>query len=196
LFMINEFLIAFFSIFVIMDALGNVPIYWSLSQKLNKNQKTHCIDLAVLVASIVLLVFLFLGESILTFFGISIYGFKVAGGIIILIIALEMVLGLQFKEKQVDKYQFAFVPLATPLITGPGVITTIILLTHQVGILITFFASVANLLLCWLVLRMSDSINKFMGRQGAEILRRIMGLILAAIAVEFISSGWKVLYQG
>lgn len=191
---IPAFLQAFFSIFVIMDVLGNVPIFWMLSNKLNSKQRKISINKAIMVASLVLLSFLFLGEHILNFFGITIHSFKVAGGIIILIVGLEMVLGLHHhKEKKYEKYEFAIVPLATPLITGPGVITTIILLTQSVGLWITLIASLVNLGLSWVFLTYSDFIFKFLGRQGAEIMSRLMGLILAAIAIGFITSGWMAI---
>jgi multiple antibiotic resistance protein len=188
--MIDEFFKAFLAIFVIMDVLGNIPIFWTLSRKLKKSEREMSINKALTIASLLLLVFLFLGEIILDFFGISISSFKVAGGIIILIVGLEMVLGFRFRERRYEKYEFAIVPLATPLITGPGVITTIILLVHTVGLYVTFVASIANLLITWIALRYSERIHKFLGAQGADVLARVMGLILAALAVEYIKSGW------
>ena len=188
--MFQEFLKAFFAIFVIMDVFGNVPIFWSLSQKIKKSHWQKSIDKAVSIATLLLFIFLFLGPYILEFFGISIGSFKVAGGIIILIVGLQMVLGLRIFERHLEKYEFAVVPLATPLITGPGVITTIILLVQSVGLWITFIASTVNLLLTWIILRFSGILYKFLGRQGSDVLSRVMGLILAAIAIEFIKSGW------
>lgn len=188
--MIEEFLKAFFSIFVIMNVVGNVPIFLSLSERMKKHERDIGINKAILIASLLLLIFLFAGSGILNFFGISIHSFRVAGGIIILIVAIEMVLGLEIKDRRSTKYEFAVVPLATPLITGPGVIATIILLTQSVGIFITFIASMSNLFLSWILLRFSEHIYKILGRQGADILSRVMGLILAAIAIEFIKNGW------
>jgi multiple antibiotic resistance protein len=188
--MIDEFFKAFFAIFVIMDVLGNIPLFWALSKKLKPAERKKSVDKALTVASILLFIFLFLGEPILNFFNISIHSFKVAGGIIILIVGLKMVLGLRLRESHVEKYEFAIVPLATPLITGPGVITTIILLTQKYGILLTALASSLNLLITWLLLKYSDSVYRFLGRQGSDILTRVMGLILSALAIEFIKSGW------
>ena len=188
--MIVEFFKAFLSMFVVMDVLGNVPLFWALSKKLKKEQKQKSIHKAVGVATILLIVFLFAGENILSFFSISIHSFKVAGGIIILIIGLQMVLGFKFREKAFENYNIAVVPLATPLITGPGVITTAIILVHSVGLWITLVASLLNLLITWLLLLWSEYIHNFMGRQGADVLSRVMGMILAALAVEFIKSGW------
>ncbi|MCK5282071.1 MAG: MarC family protein [Nanoarchaeota archaeon] len=188
--MIDEFFRAFLAIFVIMDVLGNVPLFLVLSKKLKKKEKIKSINKALTIAAILLMLFLFFGEGILRFFGVSISSFKVAGGIIILLVGIQMVLGLRFRERKYEKYEFAIVPLATPLITGPGVITTVILLVHSVGIWITFLASVLNLLLVWVSLSFSDYIYKFLGRQGADVMSRVMGLILVALAVEFIKVGW------
>jgi len=122
---------AFFSIFVIMDILGNIPIFLSMSSRFKKKDKKKIANRAVISAGILLLIFLFIGKFVLNFFGISISSFKIAGGLIILIVGIEMVLGISFKEKKYSLYEFAVVPLATPLITGPGVITTIIILSEQ-----------------------------------------------------------------
>ena len=145
--MLHEFLKAFFSLFVIMDVLGNIPIFMSFSKKLKKKERAESANRALTYATIILLIFLFLGDKILKFFSISISSFQVGAGIIILIVGLEMVLGFKLREKHYEKYEFAIVPLATPLITGPGVIATLILLVSSFGLWITFAASAANLLL-------------------------------------------------
>ncbi|MBS3136667.1 MarC family protein [Candidatus Woesearchaeota archaeon] len=188
--MIQEFLQAFFSIFVVMDSLGNVPVFWKLSGKLKKSEKKLSVNKAITIAGIILLVFLFFGESLLGFFGVTIHSFKVAGGIILLAVGVQMVLSINFREKSAEKYEFAVVPLATPLITGPGVITTVIILVNTFGILITFVASALNLLLAWVILSYSGYFYRFFGRQGSDAMGRIMGLILSALAIEFIKSGW------
>jgi multiple antibiotic resistance protein len=172
-----------------MNVFGSVPLFLSMMQGSSIEYSRKCAHKAIFIASILLFIFLFLGEQILFFFGISLDSFKIAGGLIILIIAIELVLGLAFREKRYDNYDFAVVPLATPLITGPGVITTVILLVHSSGILIALIASILNLFIAWLVLYYSDNLYRFIGKQGADVLGRVMGLILTAIAVEFIRSG-------
>jgi multiple antibiotic resistance protein len=189
--MLQEFFQAFLAIFVIMDVIGVIPIYWSLSRKLKKKERAYSIDKAITIASIILFLFLFLGDHILSFFRISIHSFKVAGGIILAIVGIQRVLGIRFKEEKVQKYEFAIVPLSTPLITGPGVITTVMILTAKFGIMIALLASLLNLTIAWLSLRFSDKLYKVFGRQGADVMSRIMGLILVAISVELIKFGWN-----
>jgi multiple antibiotic resistance protein len=186
----SGFLQAFFSLFVVMDILGSVPVFWHLSSKLNRREKQKSVNKAILIAGGLLLVFLFLGERILLFFGVSIASFRVAGGILLFIIGIRMVMGMRLMEARVEKYEFAAVPLATPLITGPGVITTIILLVHTYGLFIAFLSASINILLAWIILRHSHLMHAFLGRQGADVVGRIMGLIIASLAVEFIKTGW------
>jgi multiple antibiotic resistance protein len=187
--MIQEFWKAFFALFVIMDVIGNVPMFCVLSGRLKHKQRNAKINQAITAATVLILLFLFLGENILEFFGISISSFRIAGGLIVLIVGIQMVLGLRFKEARYAKYEFAVVPFATPFVAGPGVLTTTILLVHSLGIWITFLAAFLNLLIFWTALRISERLYKFFGRQGADIISRIMGLIITALAVEFIREG-------
>ena len=187
---ITDFIKAFFAIFVAMDAFGNLPILSTLTQKLSAKERNKNVDGAVLIAAILLFIFLFFGTRILQYFGISIDSFKIAGGIILLIIGIKVVLGLSLREERAKKYEIAAVPLATPLITGPAVITVILLLVNQFGYLLTLIASLLNLLITWVVLRQTALLFRLFGRQGSDVIARIMGLILTALAIEFIKQGW------
>ena len=189
-FIITDFIKAFFAIFVAMDAFGNLPILSTLTQKLSAKERNKNVNGAVLIAAILLFIFLFFGTTILQYFGVSIDSFKIAGGIILLIIGIKVVLGLSLREERAKKYKIAAVPLATPLITGPAVITVILLLVNEFGYLLTLIASLLNLLITWVVLRQTALLFRLFGRQGSDIIARIMGLILTALAVEFIKQGW------
>ena len=189
-FIITDFIKAFFAIFVAMDAFGNLPILSTLTQKLSAKERNKNVNGAVLIAAILLFIFLFFGTRILQYFGISIDSFKIAGGIILLIIGIKIVLGLSLREERAKKYEIAAVPLATPLITGPAVITVILLLVNEFDYLLILIASLLNLLITWVVLRQTVLLFKLFGRQGSDIIARIMGLILTALAIEFIKQGW------
>src|SRR3989338_5215193 len=190
---LEELVKAFFDIFVVMDAFGNLPIFYSLTGRLFVKERARNVNKAVFIAGIVLLAFLFFGTSTLGFFGISVDGFKVAGGIIVMILCIKIALGLRLTEERAKKYQLAAVPLATPLITGPGVITTVIILVNQFGYLTTLIASLLNLMVAWIVLRQTELLFRIFGRQGCDVIARIFGLILVALAVEFIKQGWAAL---
>ncbi len=188
--MIEELVTSTVAIFVVMDALGNMPIFSVLNKGFSKKQKIENINRAVLIASIVLLIFLFLGNMLLDFFGIRLSSFKVAGGILLLIVGMEIALGLKFGRYKAEKQELAIVPMGTPLITGPGVITTVLILVGIYGYWIPLIASAINLLITFVLLRFSERLLKIFGKQGADVISRIMGIIIVAIAVEFIRQGW------
>jgi len=190
--MINELIRSFIAIFVVMDAIGNISIFAGLNKGFSHNKKIENIKRAVTIATIVLLIFLFLGNQLLKYFGINISSFKIAGGIVLMIIGLQIVLGLKFMKRS-DMHELAIVPMATPLITGPGVITTVLILVGLYGYWIPLIASAANLLVTFVFLRYSEPLLKVIGKQGADVISRIMGLIIVAIAVEFIIQGWSAL---
>jgi len=180
----------FFAIFVVMDSLGNLPVFFSFTKNMGDNVRRRVSLQTILVAAIILLIFLFFGNSVLDFFNIDIHSFKIAAGLILMIFGLKLVLGLRVMEERAKKYRVAVVPLATPLITGPGVITTIIVFAEQYGMLLTLIASLLNIVVAYYFLYNAKQIYKFLGRQGSDALSRIMGLILTAIAVSFIRQGW------
>lgn len=187
--MISEILKAFITLFVIMDPFASMPIFLSLTKGLPKRKVAENATNAITVASILLFLFLFFGLSILGFFRININSFTIAGGIILLIIGIQYVLGMQFKKENVEDFDVASVPIGTPLITGPGVITITIILVSEYGYLVTMIAAIVSLLLTWLFLFFSARIYKFIGEHWAKVMSRVMGLLLAAIAVEFIKQG-------
>ncbi|MBW2976136.1 MarC family protein [Candidatus Woesearchaeota archaeon] len=188
-----DFIKAFFAVFVAMDAIGNLPIFSTIMQKLSVKKRNKNVDMAVSIAALILLTFLFFGVDILKYFGISLKSFQVAGGIVLLIIGLKIVLGFSLREERAKKYEIAAVPLATPLIAGPAVITVIILLVNEFGYLLALAASLLNLLLAWIVLHQTEILFKLFGRQGSDVIAKIMGLILTALAVELIKQGWASL---
>ncbi len=187
--MISELLTAFFSIFVVMDIFGNIPLFAILLEKYPEHERRKRGNRAILYATGLLLLFLFLGKYVLAFFGISFESFKIAGGLILLIMGITYVLNLKLPHQHSDYYDVAVFPIATPLITGPGVITTIIILTQQLGWIAVLIGSVANLLLTYIGLRNVKWLLKVLGRQGCDVMTRIFGLILTAIAVEYILQG-------
>ena len=185
--MLDELLKSFITLFVIMDPFGNLPIFISLMRGMKESERIKNVYKAITVASVLLFIFLFFGVYIFKFFNISINSFIIAGGVILLIIGIQYVLGLKFLREK--SYDIAAVPLGTPLLTGPGVITSTIILVSEYGMLITAIAAVATLIATLIILRYSTFIHKLVGEHWSNVLSRVMGLILAAIAVEFIRKG-------
>jgi len=195
---INSYFTAFFSLFVIMDVFGVLPLFLVLSEKLPKTKRTKAASKTLAVAALLLMIFIFGGMNVLNFFNVSLPSFQVAGGLILFIIGIKTVLGLNLgaQKNHVELYEFTTVPMAIPLIVGPGTITTTIILVGEYGHLLVALAALLNLLIFWVVFHHANFIYKILGHQGIEVISRIMGLIFTAIAVEFIKEGLVALVSG
>ncbi len=201
-----EYLKIFIGLLAIVNPFGAIPMFISMTIDENRNQRCKTINLVAFGVTIILLVTLFFGELLLQFFGITIDSFKVGGGILILLMAIAMLHAKTSQMRQteeeagesIDKESVAIVPLAMPLLAGPGAISTVILAAHKstgvahYGILVLSILLLS--LVIWVVLRLSPWIAGRIGATGINIFTRIMGLILAAIAVEFIANGLKGLF--
>jgi len=176
---------SFIMLFVIMDPPGNVPVFLAITKDMSESERKKEFNEAILVAAVLLLVFAFLGRLILEALGISIESFMIAGGILLLFTALDLLRG----EKQyVRETDVGAVPLGTPLLAGPGAITTVMIIQSW-GFFIVLFAIMSAIVATKVILDFSAQIYKILGREGSEVLSRIMGIIVAAIAIEFISKG-------
>ena len=201
-----EYVKMFIGLLAIINPFGVIPIFISMTTDQNSAQRRKTVDTVAVAVIIILLVSLFFGDLLLEFFGISIASFRVGGGILILLMAIAMLhaktsLIRQTEEEadeSIEKESVAIVPLAMPLLAGPGAISTVILEAHKssgfVHYAIISFGIVLLGLVVWGVLRLSPWIAVRMGATGLNIFTRIMGLILAAIAVEFIASGLQGLF--
>ncbi len=201
-----DYLKLLISLLAISDPFGTVPVFISMTADENRKQLLQTINHVAIGVAVILLTVLVCGELLLEFFGISISSFRIAGGILLLIIALSM-LNAQTSavrqtdeeaEESIEKQSVAIVPLAMPLLAGPGTISTVILAAHT-GSGIAHYGMIALtiLVLCaaiWLVLRLAPWITRRIGATGIHVFTRIMGLILTAIAVEFIANGMKGLF--
>ena len=182
------FVKCFAAIFVVLDAIGNIPLFHSLNNRYSEKVKHKNIRIAIIIATAILLPFLFFGTYILGFFGVTISGFKIAGGIILFLIGLKVVLGVGSSNG--EKYSdVSIVPMATPLIAGPGTITTVMILSGIYGYIIPFTALLANLFINFVMLSYSDKLTNLLGKQGSEVISKILGMILVAISVEMVISG-------
>lgn len=179
---------AFIALFVIMDPIGNLPIFISLTKGMPIKEVKRNVDRSIFVAGVLLFVFLFLGLQIFDFFGIDINSFQIAGGIILLIIGILYVFGASLKYVKHHGNDLS-VPVGTPLLTGPGVITTTIILVKENGTMVTVIAAFLTLLATWLILMNSSRLYKIFGEHWTNAISRIMGIILAAIAIRFITEG-------
>jgi len=176
-------------LFIIVDPFGNVPIFMGLTEKLTDSERRKIFNTAILVGIALLLVFAFTGQEIFLIFGISINSFQVAGGLLLLITSLKILVSGSLYESTDTVEGLGAVPIAMPLLVGPGAITTTILNLQSYGILVTIVSVLIVMLLTWLILRYVNQIYRVLGRTGSVVIARVMSLLLAAIAVQFILIG-------
>jgi len=180
---ISELIRATIALFIIVDPFGNIPIFVGLTENITEAQRKKTFNTAMLVAFVLLLVFAFTGREIFTIFGISINSFEVAGGILLLIIAVRILIS-GFHETTESPESLGAVPIAMPLIVGPGAITTTILNLQAYGSAITILAALIVLTITWVILRYINSVYKVLGKTGSLVIARVMALIIAAIAIK------------
>lgn len=185
--MFSEILKAFVILFVIVDPFVSIPIFIALTRKENEARRRKDIMLAVSVAGALLVAFLFIGTFILDVFKIDFNSFQIAGGVILLLLGIQTVLGIDLIKT--DKKKAVGIIIGTPLLTGPGALTTIIILSKSYSWLILLVAIFLVLIVTWLLLRYSHFIQRLVGEDVIEIMSRVMGLLLAAMAIQFIKEG-------
>ncbi len=187
--LVEGFIKSLVLLFLIMDPFASLPVFLSLTKSMKPKQVASSADNAIMVAGTLLFTFLFFGSSILSLFGVSFSSFQIAGGIVLLLMSLELVLGLKLAQKGVKKAHVAVVVIGTPLLTGPGVITSVIILNQQFGLAPVIAASIGALAAAWLILRHGEAIRKALGDAAVEAVSKIIGLLLAASAVELVRQG-------
>jgi multiple antibiotic resistance protein len=189
---IEQFIKVFLAFLIIMDPFVSALYFLGISKAFSRKEKRDAVNLASMIAGITLVIFLFGGPVILDLLGISIASFKIAGGLVLLIISIKFILGTATEQEQgkISK-NAAVMIIGVPLITGPGVLTTIIILRQGYGLLMTSLGAFASLVITWLFLIGADIVHFLLRDKGMEIASRIMGLLLAAIAIQFILSGMQ-----
>jgi len=175
---------AFMVLFAIIDILGSIPIILNIKRK---GQSVHALK-ASSVALLILIVFLFSGEAVLKLFNVDIQSFAVAGALIIFIFSLEMILDVEIFRNKGPEGGSSIIPIAFPLIAGPGSFTTLLSLRAEYAAENIIIALVLNILFVYFVLRSTSKIEKFIGEGGIYILRKFFGIILLAIAVKLFTS--------
>jgi multiple antibiotic resistance protein len=185
--MITELLIVTISLFAIVDPLTSIPVFISFFGDSKIKRHKRAAFNAILAAFILLLIFSLFGIPLLTYLNISISAFMIAGGLLLLYLAFEFLLGELPRSRRIEKDPSdAVVPIGTPLLAGPGAITSAMYFTHIYGFYVTFLAIVIVMIISFLCLALSTRINRVLGKNGLKVFTRIMGLITAAIAVSLI----------
>jgi multiple antibiotic resistance protein len=186
----------FVAVFVLADAVGNIPIVLILTKGMTPEERNKVIDKAIIVAIAVLLLFAFSGQVILNYLEISIGSLRVAGGLLLLLIALQMLRGELDTPIIEEGRDVAITPLALPLLAGPGTLTSVMLLMSksQSPHISVFVGIVGAMFVTWLILRFCNYIDKWIGAEGEVIITQLFGFLLAALAVEVGSVGIRELF--
>ena len=193
--MLENYFLAFVPIFVAVDALGMIPVFMALTHGMPKNQKDKLIKESTLTALFVAIAFLWVGKLVFLWLGITINDFLVAGGAILFIISIKDLLSYG-KAARVPDETLGVVPLAVPLIVGPAVLTTSLILVNSFGFYPTVASIVLNILLCGVILRFSGFLSKILGEAGSHTLSKIFNLLLGAIGVMLMRRGIEAILTG
>jgi len=185
---IKNFILAFIPIFVAVDAIGVLPIFVSLTTGLGRQEKIKIITQSMLTAFCLAAGFILLGKFVFKVLGISIGDFMVAGGAILFCIAITDIIN-PLERRRVPAAELGAVPLGTPLIVGPAVLTTSMIIIPQYGLVATFTSIAVNILFAGMVFMLSNYFVKTLGDAGSKALSKIMHLLLAAIAIMMIRKG-------
>ncbi|MFH1780236.1 MAG: MarC family protein [Candidatus Micrarchaeota archaeon] len=188
--MFDEFIASFALLFIIMNPLSSIPVYLSLAEKLTVKQKGFALYEASLVAGGLAIAFLFFGPEFLKLLGLTNSSFKIAGGIVLGILGLQTVLNIKFSSKPQEKDPKTLgLIIGTPMLTGPGVLTSVLLSSRDSGYVVTFFAIIAVVAASWLVLSYANKLEKWLGHRFISVFSRVMGLFLVARGVQLLVLG-------
>tara|TARA_B000000475_G_C15870171_1_gene395954 strand:+ start:155 stop:754 length:600 start_codon:yes stop_codon:yes gene_type:complete len=180
---IKEIFTASIILFAVIDIIGNIPLIISLREKVGHIQS----EKASLIAAIIMIGFLFIGEEILKLIGIDINSFAVAGSFVIFFLALEMILGITIYRDEAPETA-SIVPLAFPMIAGAGTMTSLLSLRAEYHVINIILAILINIVFVYIILKSSKHIGNWLGKSGINIIRKVFGIVLLAIAVKLFTS--------
>lgn len=190
----TSFWLCFVPLFIAVDAIGVLPMFMNLTEGIDEKSVRKMVVQSIITALIVALAFLAIGELLLRLLGISVGDFMIAGGVLLFAISLSDLLTLEKTHRHVDPEAIGAVPIGVPLIVGPAVLTTTLLLLREYGYKPTVFGLVLNICIAGVVLWFSREINNVLGKTGAKTVSKLAGLLLAAIGVMMVRKGITILF--
>lgn len=180
---------AVITLFIIVDPFGNIPIFIGLTKGFTREARQKAFRTAVLTGFVLLVFFALVGHQVFALFGISIHSFMIAGGLLLLIIAIRILVRGEWEEKPAQPETIGVVPIAFPLLVGPGAITTTILNLQTSGLTIALLSVLLVFAAVQIVLMFIEPIYNFLGSSGTLVISRLMALLIAAIAIQYILDG-------
>jgi multiple antibiotic resistance (marC)-related protein len=188
---VKEIVSATMVLFAVVDIIGSVPIIINLRKKAGRIQS----EKTAIVAGILLILFLFIGKQLLNLFGVTVEAFAVAGAFILFFLALEMILGITI-YKGTTPETASIIPLAFPMVAGAGALTTVLSLRAKFYVENIIVAILINMIIVYIVLKSSEKIEKFLGKQGITVIHNLFGVILLAIAVNLFTTNIRAMLFG
>ncbi len=201
---LHSFLSYFSKLFVTLDGIGLAPVFIALTANSKKKWRNIMMNKAIVIAFFILLFFAYTGSVVLDLLGISLTALKIAGGILLLIMAIDLVLGnpepamnnenKEERKESMKRTDISVFPLAIPLLSGPATITMLtICMKNAQGMplerSLIIAALAVNLIVCWLILKFSSKVSQLLGKTGVSVINRIVGILLAAMSCEFLMNG-------
>lgn len=183
------FWLCFVPLFVAVDAIGVMPFFLSLTEGIERARMRRIVWQSLVTGTGVAVVFVVIGKAVFRLLGITPYDFMIAGGLLLFAISLRDLLITEKHREPIDPESLGAVPVGVPLIVGPAVLTTILLLVDQYGIVATLTASVVNILIAGVVFWYADSLSRLLGRAGSKAVSKLASLLLTAIAVMMVRKG-------
>jgi len=188
----TPFILTFVQLFIVVDAPGNIPFVITLTEGSPAKERIRVIHIAVITATVVGLIFLFFGKFILDVLGISVGAFSVAGGVIILVLAIKYMTTGRMVH-MVKEEMIAVVPIGTPLVVGPATITALLILSQQYPLYLVLISFILNIFITWILFLLSSRIIRIVSIGGMRAISKVFSLLLAAIAVSMIIKGFHLL---
>ena len=181
------FLQSLITLLAILDPVGNIPVFSSLTNKLSKKERISTVNKSAIIATFILLGFGFFGEYLLILLGITMNDLKLIGGLVLLIFSIDYVLGRNTNYLQKNsETNLAVFPLAIPILAGPGSISFVLVMS---GLFLKFFVITLSIFVCWCSIRLGSGLLKFLCKDGSQAISRIMGLLIGAVAIRLIREG-------
>ncbi len=181
------------ALFVIIDPIGTIPLFATITQKMKKKERDMVSKTAVITAGALLMIFAVAGNQILSIFGITISSFMIAGGILLFIVSIELLTHGAWRFGGTVSDESGVVPLAFPLLAGPGAITSVILSFQTAGLAVTMLSIAIVIGITFVIFYLTSPIYRILGRRGSLIITRVFAVLVAAIAVQYVVDGLRTI---
>src|SRR6266851_9208388 len=182
------------ALFIILDAIRLVPIFSNVTSSMPAPVRNKMYRAVIYTGASLLTIFALVGQELLALFGISLPSFEMAGGLLLLLLALDILFRGERFAKPGSHEDVGVVPIAFPLLVGPGAITTTMIALGSYGILVTLGSILIVMLLTWIVMKQTDRIHRFLGKTGSAVVAQVIGVFIAAIAIQYVLAGIQFYY--